>query len=330
MDSRFQRWVQYPGREETLFWQTWLSEHPEKRQTIEQARSLVLLFRFKEDIPAEGEQEEVWERITESRHAPGTTRQFRLESRWQPFRKWAAVAALLLMSGILFYLLRVDRTVRYHTDYGQHRNVSLADGTTVIMNANSTLEVLPNWWGWGESREVRLTGEAFFKVAKKKGFGDKRFIVHTQKVDVVVLGTHFNVFSRARGSQVVLNSGRVKLQLNREGQSGSILMKPGELVGLYEGTENPVKKKVDPERYNDWTRQQWIMDGTTLREVTSRIEETFGLEVTFASPDIAQERMTGVISTENLDDLLDALAKVNELQVKREGVRLLFERQELN
>ena len=40
--------------------------------------------------------------------------------------------------------------------------------------------------------------------------------------------------------------------------------------------------------------------------------------------------MTGVISIEDLDDLLDALAKVNELQVKREGNRLLFERQELN
>lgn len=330
MDSHFQRWVQCPGGEDDLFWQKWLSEHPEKRETVEQARSLILLFKFKEDIPAEGNQEEVWERITESRRARGTTRQLRPEGRWQPFRKWAAVAALLLVSGILFYLSRVDRTVSYHTDFGQHKSITLADGTSVIMNANSTLEVLPNWWGWGESREVRLTGEAFFKVAKKKGFGDKRFIVHTEKVDVVVLGTHFNVFSRARGSQVVLNSGRVKLQLNREGQPGSILMKPGELVGLYEGTENPVKKKVDPERYNDWTRQQWIMDGTTLREVTSRIEETFGLEVTFASPDIAQERMTGVISTENLDDLLDALAKVNELQVKREGDRLLFERQELN
>ena len=52
--------------------------------------------------------------------------------------------------------------------------------------------------------------------------------------------------------------------------------------------------------------------------------------VAFASPDIAQERMRGVISTENLDDLLDALAKVNELQVTREGDHLLFERQELN
>ena len=154
--------------------------------------------------------------------------------------------------------------------------------------------------------------------------------MHTEKVDVEVLGTHFNIFSRARGSQVVLNSGKVKLKLNRERQSGSILMKPGELVGLYEGMERPVKKNVDPERYNDWTRQQWIMDGTTLLEVTNRIQETFGLEVAFASRDIAQERMTGVISIEDLDDLLDALAKVNELQVKREGNRLLFERQELN
>ena len=330
MDSHFQRWVQCPGGEDDLFWQKWLSEHPEKRETVEQARSLILLFKFKEDIPAEGNQEEVWERITESRRARGTTRQLRPEGRWQPFRKWAAVAALLLVSGFLFYLLRADRTVRYHTDFGQHKSITLADGTSVLMNANSTLEVLPNWWGWGESREVRLTGEAFFKVAKKQGFGDKRFVVHTEKVDVVVLGTHFNVFSRARGSQVVLNSGRVKLELNREGQSGPILMKPGELVGIYEGSGSPVKMKVDPERYNDWTRQQWIMDGTTLREVTNRIEETFGIEVAFASPDIAQERMRGVISTENLDDLLDALAKVNELQVKREGNRLLFERQELN
>ena len=60
MDSRFQRWVQCPCREDNFFWQTWLSEHPEKRQTIEQARTLVLLFKFKEDIPEEVDQEEVW------------------------------------------------------------------------------------------------------------------------------------------------------------------------------------------------------------------------------------------------------------------------------
>jgi len=328
LDAHFQLWVQYPDKVNSLFWQQWLKEHPEKLETVEQARHLILLFKFREDVPAAGVQEQVWERITASRltREQGNVRQHRPESKWQAFGKWAAVAVLLLVSGLLVYLMSVDRSVLYTTGFGQSRNILLADGTTVILNANSTLKVSPNWWGWGVSREVHLDGEAFFKVVKKAGFGDKRFVVHTRKLDVEVLGTQFNVFSRERGSQVVLNSGRVKLDVNHVAPAGSILMKPGELVALDASAVEPVKKRVDPERYNDWTRKQWVMDGTTLLDVTDRLEETFGLSVSFGSQDIAQERMTGVISIENLDELLDALAKVNELQVRREGSRLLFER----
>jgi ferric-dicitrate binding protein FerR (iron transport regulator) len=78
-----------------------------------------------------------------------------------------------------------------------------------------------------------------------------------------------------------------------------------------------VKRVVDPALYSDWTSHQWILQNTTLAEVTTRLEETFGLTVVYESPEIAQERMSGIVSTENLEDLLDALSTINGLRMTK-------------
>ncbi|MBC7890784.1 MAG: FecR domain-containing protein, partial [Sphingobacteriaceae bacterium] len=88
---------------------------------------------------------------------------------------WAASVALLLLAGgffgrdVLFYEI-------HRTAYGEMRSFQLSDGSTVALNANSTLWV-PRW-GFGEnSREVRLDGEAEFSVRHLPNH--QRFVVKT-------------------------------------------------------------------------------------------------------------------------------------------------------
>ncbi|GAB3988163.1 DUF4974 domain-containing protein [Spirosoma daeguense] len=324
LDPRFQEWVKNPDPENERFWQTWLDQHPDKQELIAEARQIVLLLNFREDLPAPGEQTAVWSRINETRQQ----KQFEqpvVRPLWssRQWARWAAVLSGIAFLGSLLYYLNQRTTPEYHTAYGQTQTITLPDGSQVILNAHSTLKLATNWQD-GQTREVWLTGEAFFNVVKKTA--PTRFIVHTNDVNVEVLGTRFNVASRKGATQVVLNSGKVKLDMGKGAQQKSIVMAPGDLVEISNEKKKLTKRSVKPERYNDWTNQQWILDNTSLSDVTSRLETTFGLTVTFTDPSIAQERMTGVVPSENLDDLIDALSTINGLKITRQENQLYISR----
>lgn len=90
----------------------------------------------------------------------------------------------------------------YATQYGEQRVVELPDHSVVSLNANSTLRFRNDWSQANTLREVWLDGEAFFSVQKQEGAaGPAKFIVHTNDLDVEVLGTRFNVSNRMAGGR---------------------------------------------------------------------------------------------------------------------------------
>jgi ferric-dicitrate binding protein FerR (iron transport regulator) len=334
MDDYFQQWVQQPNSESNQFWLSWLEHYPHRRQEVQQARQLVTLLHFREDAPTLEEEISVWNRINQTRKVSKQSENQVIAPRWG--RIWAvraAVAAGLVLLGSLLFMLSPNREIRYQTAYGQTQRITLPDGSVVTLNANSTL-TMPAAWADENPREVWLDGEAFFQVQKRKlagQSGNRRFIVHTDDLNVEVLGTQFDVSSRKGQTWVVLNSGSVKLDLNLPSNQlanpeSSVLMVPGERAVLSGNRKKITKMTVKPEVFNDWTRNEWILDNMPFGEVTARLEETFGLKVTFSKQDIAQERITGVVSTENLDDLLDALATISNLTITKNNNQLYITR----
>ena len=112
-------------------------------------------------------------------------------------RKVAGYAAIMLFSVLSTYLLmnyagnKEEELVRYQefsTPAGQRAKVLLADGTEVWLNANTTLRYPERFDP--KKREVELHGEAFFEVEKAAG---NPFVVKTNKMDIQVTGTKFNV-----------------------------------------------------------------------------------------------------------------------------------------
>ncbi|GAB3271756.1 FecR family protein [Larkinella harenae] len=321
LNPLFQQWVRHPDPENDRFWQNWLAQHPDKQGLVSEARQIVVLLNFRADEPTPAEQTAVWNRIMQTRQQ--TQRPKTVGWPLQSWGRWAAVLAGIALLGSLLYYLNRRAAPQYHTNFGETQTITLPDGSQVTLNAHSTLKLATNWQG-GQTREVWLTGEAFFQVVKKTV--PTRFVVHTDELNVEVMGTAFNVASRKGATQVVLNSGKVKLDVGQGTVRKSIVMAPGELVEITGKQKKLTRRMVEPERYNDWTNQQWILENTTLEEVTTRLENTFGLTVTFDDPDIAQERMTGVVPAENLDDLIDALATTNKLQITRDGDQLHISR----
>jgi transmembrane sensor len=322
-DDRFIRWVTLPDAETELFWREWLAQHPEQAETIREARELVQSVRLTEHFPSEQQvnrmRRQVYSRIgRKERSAPvRTLRSPVVQDAW--YRNWQKVAAawlvLLVCGVIVWYSVSRLSTIEYRTAYGETRSVELPDGSSVMLNANSVL-THSRFWSLRENREVWLTGEAFFQVRHLQN--QQPFRVNTEdKLRVEVLGTEFNVFQRKSGTRVILQSGKVQLNIPQGNAQNQVLMQPGDLVELE--TENGAysRKVVDPELASAWTRNKLIFDNTSIAEIVAVLEETYGLRVRVSGPELLQKRVIGSAPTDDVNVFLAALSKSFGLRIER-------------
>src|ERR1700690_3318238 len=121
-----------------------------------------------------------------------------------PRRRFLAVAASALMvvlaGGVWWQSARYPL---YSTDIGERRSITLADGSTVDLNARSKLRVE---FSKHERRVELLDGQALFQVAKDK---NRPFIVASGEATVRAVGTQFDVYRKDSGTTVTVLEGRV-------------------------------------------------------------------------------------------------------------------------
>jgi transmembrane sensor len=239
-----------------------------------------------------------------------------LHSRWVRWSAGVAAAVVLLLAGAHFWRPGpVPPTYRTEqTAYGQTRTVSLPDGSTVTLNGHSSVR-FATAWSEAVPREVWLEGEAFFSVRHRPN--DQKFQVHTDLPFVVeVLGTEFTVSDRDKQTRVVLNSGKIRLDFARQRQP-DVVLKPGELVEFRGTTERFVRRTVNPDVYSAWKDQRLLFDETSLADVADLLRESHGIEVVFADRSVAERRVTGAVSAENLDLLRQALEQSFGLRIEQ-------------
>ena len=227
------------------------------------------------------------------------------------WRGWSIAASVLLVSLLGAFLFRSQlRYKSYQTAYGQTATYRLADGTSVALNANSTLRV-PRFGFGSDTREVVLDGEGEFNVTHTTD--DQRFIVRTAgNFQVEVLGTEFVVYARERGKRVFLNKGKIKLELP---QGQQVYMKPGNVVTVANSGRYQLTQTAPARRYVAWKEHWFYFDNTSLAEVAEQIRERFGLTVVVPEVALAQRRIAGNFKAEKADDLLQILAELLNLNI---------------
>lgn len=230
------------------------------------------------------------------------------------FWQIAAAAALIILTGGWFFQDRIGYEI-YATGYGQTQRLQLADGSKVVLNSNSSLRV-PRFNFGQRAREVYLTGEANFNVSHT--VDHKIFIVHTSKnLDIEVLGTDFNVYSRTRGSRVVLHRGKVRLHYRDGGAAKNITMKPGDLVTLDTEGRASVKKTDNPQNYSAWKTHRFIFENESLREICNLFEDNFGVKVLIPDSTLAAQTISGSFTVLNAEELLEILTDDSGLSYEK-------------
>jgi transmembrane sensor len=329
MDEDFQRWAINPSVEDVSFWEDFKSENPHKIADIQKAQIIIRSMKddnYDQDEFIESRQNLVWERIVAQNQQESNPEIVKLNTWYSA--KWIKIAAsVILILGLTstVYFYQQNQTNTYQSAYGESRDVKLPDGSIVKLNANSTLKI-SNDWSNERTREVWLKGEAFFTVTKKPNQGNAKFVVHTNYIDVEVIGTEFNVSDRDTNTNVTLNSGKIKLDVFANGNTQTIMMKPGEQVNYSSKSLMVNKKKVKAESVSAWTDNHWVLESTSLGEIASKVENNFGVTVVIKDPIVVSERMTGVIMTNNLDEVLDGLSTIYSLKIKKENNQIILEK----
>ncbi len=245
---------------------------------------------------------------------------------------WAAAAVLLLLAaGAWWWQGRsgagsaTSYDLAYKTistRFGEKRRILLPDSSVVILNSNSELK-LPADWLLDTLRQVWLRGEAYFEISKSKQPGVDYFLVHTDRLDVKVLGTKFNVNAYTAQTTVALKEGRVELLYSqRPGRSAAGLrvhsMKPGDVVTVDEGPVlTPMLATAPPDVMADWTSNEYHFDYTSLAEIGRMIEQRYGYEMEFETAALADRTMSGHLRADNLDQLLQALQITLNIKIEK-------------
>lgn len=249
-------------------------------------------------------------------------------------RKWAAAAVILLFasSSFLFYHKSSDRfndiisqqkLNTISTEPVSKSKIQLPDGTQVWLNANSQLAYNNNGFG-AHVREVTLTGEAFFDVAKNENVP---FVIHAGVVNITVKGTAFNVkaYPKQKNIETTLIRGLIEIT-TRQDPERKIIVRPNEKIIIPSGvspsnnvtpkdsSENSLYaitqlKKNEKEILSEtaWMKENLQFDNIKLEDLAPQLESWFSVNIYFLNDDIKQKRFSGIIEKETLEQTLKAM-----------------------
>lgn len=244
----------------------------------------------------------------------------------------AAAAALVIVFGsvALFKSGSRHQTASVNTvstKPGSRSRIQLPDGTTVWLNADSRLDYEED--PGGATRNVHLSGEAYFDVVRNK---ERPFIIHTAAIDIRVLGTAFNVrsYENEKNTETSLFRGSVEVIPHNDPER-RIILKPLEKL-IVQNSREPagrVASMPTPDPGDDkplmsissvhvepndstakeilWTRNKLSFNSESLEEVALKIERWFDVKVTITDARLKSKRYTAVFDYENLNQVMEAL-----------------------
>jgi len=312
-DPSFHQYINYPYSPAAGKWHSWVQQHPEQHDTLRKARSLIEGIAFNKKQLSEKTVDAAWKQLGQRISHSSPVQQPAVLLVRRAYRV-AAVVVLLLLAGTVWWVQH-DQMQEIRAAYGETRQLTLADGTEVMLNANSTLrfqekELL------SKERKVYLEGEAYFRVQRTVGPQPASFaVISAAGGTIEVLGTEFNVFSREQTTRVVLEEGKVHFTA----QKNSTELEPGDMVEYSRSSGEVRKKKVDARRYTSWKENRLYFDNTSMEELIDTLRTHYGVEVKILDPTIADKKLSGVIATNNLQSLLKALSLIFNIEISQKG-----------
>ncbi|GAA4280759.1 FecR family protein [Gaetbulibacter aestuarii] len=219
------------------------------------------------------------------------------------------IAAVLVIAFGVYWVLFSNPMVTVETLAMEKTKVELPDHSVVTLNALSGIEY--NKTNWISKREVRLSGEAYFKVSKGKTFN-----VITNQGIVTVVGTRFNVKQRDQYFSVKCFEGRVKVSSNGIEK----ILEKGDSYQISNGIY--AKRKIASSQPS-WLENKSNFEAVPLKEVFAELERQYNIEIIYN--DVDTERLfTGGFVNDNLKNALISITKPMNLTFELRSSKIVI------
>ncbi|MGV8091328.1 MAG: FecR domain-containing protein [Mangrovibacterium sp.] len=241
------------------------------------------------------------------------------ETRFNWFRMAAACFLAVFFLFAAYYLLAPADSPFIASRFGTEDEIrvdTLSDGSVITMNKHSELAFSQRIFQ--QKRIVNMKeGETFFRVKPDK---DKPFIIRAGDVTITVAGTSFHVIRKAGRTEVIVESGLVKV----ETPDRKVELKPHEKVIINEASGQFKEEKVTDRLHNYYVNNRLELDNTPLWRVTEVLEEAYGVEIRIIGDDKKDLRLTTTFDLGQLDNILEVIRETFGLSVVREGHRIIL------
>ncbi|MGV8092383.1 MAG: FecR family protein [Mangrovibacterium sp.] len=241
--------------------------------------------------------------------------------------KYAAVILLFLSAGYYLAIYKINKKNQhvytvFNIPNAEMGNIVLPDGTKVELNSSSELKYPLHFLN---SREVFLTGEAFFNV---KSDPRNPFIVHVANFSIKVTGTRFNVKSYPDISpETTLEEGKITV-IDHDGNP-MVELRPNENLVYAKEQKRFFVTKIDTHQKTSWREGKIILKNQTIEEISKIIERWYNVKIRFYDEAIKQVRLTGTILKDYpIEELLHVLITSEsvdfELLTESDGTRMIY------
>lgn len=315
LNESFVRYCLQSNDEDVAFWNDWIARNPHKRPETEKAREWVLRLGVRLNASEKQEEFNKLRAMIETDRVQGKRR--------KNYLPYVAAAAMFAGAVVGAWLWKSQpRTERgaamayttYHAD-SVRKQVILADGSTVILNCNSTLKVPASFNQ--QERHLILQGEALYDVQKD----DKRpFTVTAGQATVQVLGTVFKVraYLFENDVQVSLLSGKVNVAANK----GATALLPGQMVKTSQ--DGLIASTFDTARELDWRSGRLLFKDASLQEIANLLEYWYGVKVHVAPRNYQAIHFNGQFVNKSLSEVIASITYITNLKINISGNELFI------
>ncbi len=340
IDDDFIRWVIEGKKADEDFWNSWLSENPDKHMAVAEARKIVESVRTEELVIGGDEKENEINRLLLTINEKNDTAEFTPAHRSGRTvsiskRRWRYAAAAIVIGVVAIAGYKFQNKDKETEQYA-YRAVTPSKGLVESVNTStktirltlpdeSIVELAPdsrigypNDFDSNNTRDVYLSGEAFFKVTKDPA---RPFRVFANEIVTKVLGTNFSVRSFEKDTiiQVTVKTGKVSVysQVNEtkksksNSQPGGIILTPNQEL-VYKKSEQKFQKNLlaspaEVVPVND--RDNMLFEEAPLEKVFNLLSKKYGINIVYDLELLRNCTVTADLRNEDFYRKLDLICK---------------------
>ncbi len=229
-------------------------------------------------------------------------------------RKLAIAAGIAIPLLAALWMFQPSTTIPMtlaQTSTGETKLIQLEDGTQISLNENSQLKYPTAFIG--NTRQVELTGEAYFEVQSNP---NKPFEVMMDEAKVRVLGTVFNIRNLTNEKEITVSVEEGKVELSSPSIDKAVILTKDEVGTYNQTTQQLTENKVNNKNASAWKSRVLTYKNTPLQSVINDLEQQFGTKTIITSETMNNCLVTARFTDTTPKKVLDYMVSLYSMELK--------------